>query len=101
MDAGLGRGLREGASPRLEHHSPCPVFPVETLSQDSYSYGLSTATSGYENKQYPPSVAGQPQLPATATLCPPGGSGWGPVSLLIQERPWESPISNSRFIVQE
>lgn len=32
MDAGLGRGLREGASPRPEHHSPCPVFPVETRS---------------------------------------------------------------------
>lgn len=98
MDVGLGRGLREGASPRLEHHFPCLVFPVETLSQESYSYGLSTATSGYENKQYLPSV---PQLPAAATLCPPGGSGWGLESLPIQEGPWESPISNSRFIVQE
>ncbi|KAB1259042.1 Zinc finger RNA-binding protein 2 [Camelus dromedarius] len=43
-------------------------------SRDSYSYGPSTDASGYENKQYPPPAAGQPPLPATATLCPPGPS---------------------------
>ncbi|KAI4541506.1 hypothetical protein MG293_008648 [Ovis ammon polii] len=77
MDAGLGRVLREGASRRPEHHSQGPERALCSLwkpTQDSYSYGLSTATSGYETKQYPPPAAGH-QLPATATLCPPGGSG--------------------------
>nr|XP_020750991.1 zinc finger RNA-binding protein 2 isoform X5 [Odocoileus virginianus texanus] len=53
---------------------PMPAATTAPSYQDSYSYGLSTATSGYENKQYPPSVAGQPQLSAVATLCPPGPS---------------------------
>nr|XP_020750988.1 zinc finger RNA-binding protein 2 isoform X2 [Odocoileus virginianus texanus] len=54
---------------------PMPAATTAPSYQDSYSYGLSTATSGYENKQYPPSVAGQPQLSAVATLCPPGAQG--------------------------
>lgn len=50
------------------------VSPTETPSQDSYGCGSLPAASSYENKQCPLPAAGQPQLPATATLCQPGGS---------------------------
>ncbi|XP_055287401.1 zinc finger RNA-binding protein 2 [Moschus berezovskii] len=69
---------------------PMPAATTAPSYQDSYSYGLSTATSGYANKQYLPPAAGQPQLPATATLCPPGtqeaygGGGYGQAQPLPQ-----------------
>lgn len=94
MDAGLGRVLREGASRRPEHHSQGPERALCSLwkpAQDSYSYGLSTATSGYETKQYPPPAAGH-QLPATATLCPPGGSGRGQCPCLYRRDPGKVPF---------
>ncbi|XP_010826750.1 PREDICTED: zinc finger RNA-binding protein 2 [Bison bison bison] len=68
---------------------PTPAATTAPSYQDSYSYGLSTATSGYESKQYPPPAAGH-QLPATATLCPPGtqgaygGGGYGQAQPLPQ-----------------
>ncbi|XP_040097542.1 zinc finger RNA-binding protein 2 [Oryx dammah] len=68
---------------------PMPAATTAPSYQDSYSYGLSTATSGYESKQYPPPAAGH-QFPATATLCPPGtqgaygGGGYGQAQPLPQ-----------------
>lgn len=80
--------------------SPCSVLPLETLSQGSYSYGLSTAASGYENKQYRPPAAGPPPLPATASLCPSGrwvseGQGGSKGALLTWEEPQLSHISDT------
>lgn len=63
-----------GASEDTPHpFSLLSVSPVETLSQDSYGYGPSTATSSYENKEYHLPAVGQLQLPAMTTLCQPGG----------------------------
>uniref|UniRef100_A0A8C6AL37 Zinc finger RNA binding protein 2 n=1 Tax=Monodon monoceros TaxID=40151 RepID=A0A8C6AL37_MONMO len=78
---------------------------METLSQDSYSYGPLTAAGGYENKRDPTPAAGQPQLPAmaTATLCPPGGwvsagSGRGQTGLAYTGgTPGKSGFKHVRF----
>nr|XP_031292804.1 zinc finger RNA-binding protein 2 isoform X2 [Camelus dromedarius] len=84
---------------------PAPAPSTAPSYQDSYSYGPSTDASGYENKQYPPPAAGQPPLPATATLCPPGtqgacgGGGYGQVQPLPQAPSAEAgqPASTAAF----
>ncbi|XP_047633468.1 zinc finger RNA-binding protein 2 isoform X2 [Phacochoerus africanus] len=66
-----GQDLSYGSQPQ----EPTPAPSTAPSYQDSYSYGLSTAASGYENKQYRPPAAGPPPLPATASLCPSGTQG--------------------------
>ncbi|KAM5230340.1 zinc finger RNA-binding protein 2 isoform 2-T2 [Hipposideros larvatus] len=54
---------------------PVPAPTTVPSYQDSYGYRPSTAASSYENQQYPLPAVGQPQLPATATICQPGTKG--------------------------
>ncbi|KAI5223501.1 zinc finger RNA-binding protein 2 [Manis pentadactyla] len=87
--ASFARGSGPGArgwtravrGPVTSRRRPRPFAPPARLAlcgdanmADSYSHEPSAASSSYEDKQDHLPAAGQPQLPATDTLCQPGPS---------------------------
>lgn len=68
MDAGLGRVLREGASPCPEHHSPCPVFPVETRSGQLQLWTVDSHQ--WLREQTVPSACCRPSAPSHSHTLP-------------------------------
>ncbi|XP_023380041.1 zinc finger RNA-binding protein 2-like [Pteropus vampyrus] len=73
--AGYG-GYQPHSVQDFDYGSGLAPVPAPAHSyQDSYGHRSSPAARSYENKQYHLPAAGQPQFPATATLCQPETKG--------------------------